>query len=282
MNKKDIRIITAWIFLIITFALVGIGGWFFGAFLAILIVFGMKELLKMLHSKDLYPNKTTSYLGCILFLFLGCIGEIKYLHLAAIFLVVCSFMAILRRGKNARIKDVGATLLTVLYGGLLPSHFMFMRSMDAGYVNICGYNVEQALGFVILTVVCITVTDVGAYFAGSKFGKHKLWEAISPNKTIEGSVAGATASLLLALLVGYDIGLNWWQSVGAGLIITIFAQLGDLVESMMKRDAGAKDASDILPGHGGFLDRADSYIFTVAVAYYYFYYFVAYPLPFLK
>jgi len=278
LTSKDLRIITGWTFLIITFALVYMGGWWFAAFLTVLICFGMKELLKMLYSKDLYPSVVTSYLGCILFLFLGCIGEIKLLYVAAIFLVVCAFLAILKRGTQARIRDVGATLVAVLYGGLLPCHFMFMRSMDAGTVDICGYQVSRALCFVIITVVCVTCTDVGAYFAGCKFGKHKLFEAISPNKTIEGSVAGAIASVALALLVGYDIGLNLWQSVAIGLIITIFAQLGDLVESMIKRDAGAKDASDILPGHGGFLDRADSYIFTVAVCYYFFYYFVVNPI----
>ncbi|MCQ2957985.1 MAG: phosphatidate cytidylyltransferase [Candidatus Gastranaerophilales bacterium] len=278
MNNKDIRIITAWIFLIITFAIVYAGGWWMGAFIIVLMLFGMKELLNMLHSKDLYPSRTTSYIGGLLFIFLGCIGKIQYLYLATIFLVIAAFMAILFRGKNARIKDVGATLLTVVYGGLLPSHFLFMRNMDAGTVNLAGFDVSLALCFVVTTVSCITVTDVVAYFAGCKFGKHKLWEEVSPKKTIEGSLSGAICTILLALLLGNDMGFQVWQSVSLGLIITIFAQLGDLVESMMKRDAGAKDASDILPGHGGLLDRADSYIFTVAVTYYFLYFVIVNPI----
>ena len=128
----------------------------------------------------------------------------------------------------------------------------------------------------MLLLFCISWgADTGGYFIGIMFGKHKLCEKLSPKKTIEGSLAGAISSILLALLLGNDIGLQIWQSFCLGLIITVFAQLGDLVESMMKRDAGAKDASDILPGHGGFLDRADSYIFTVAATYCYFYYFVS-------
>ncbi len=276
MEKK--RAITAWIFLGITFTAVFLGGWVLGVFLTALMCFGMKELLMMMHSKDLYPSVVTSYLGCLVFFFLGCASEIQYLHLAAIFLIICAFLAILRRGQQARIRDIGATLICVLYGGLLPSHFLFLRNMDAGTTDLFGYDLNLALGFVILMVVSITVTDVAAYFVGCKFGKHKLWEAVSPKKTIEGSMAGAFFSIAFALFIGYFIGLEWWQSFLAGLLITIFAQLGDLIESMMKRDAGAKDASNILPGHGGFLDRADSYIFTVAITYYFFYYFVVNPI----
>lgn len=276
MDKK--RAITGWTFLVIIFTAVLMGGWVLGVFLTALMCFGMKELIAMLHSKNLYPSIVTSYLGCLLFFFLGCIGEIQYLHLATLFLIICAFLAILRRGKSARIKDIGATLLCVLYGGMLPSHFLYIRNMDAGTFNLFGYDISQALGFVILMVVCITVTDVGAYFIGCKFGKHKLWEAVSPKKTIEGSVGGAVSSLVFALALGAVIDLTLFQSLLIGILITTFAQLGDLVESMMKRDAGAKDASDILPGHGGFLDRADSYIFTVAISYYFFYYCVVNPL----
>ena len=244
MEKK--RAITAWIFLAITFTAVFLGGWVLGIFLTALMCFGMRELLIMMRSKNLYPSITTSYLGCLIFFFLGCVSEIQYLHLATIFLIICTFLAILRRGKSARIKDIGATLICILYGGLFPAHFLFLRNMNTGYVDFFGYDLNQALGFVILMVVSITVTDVGAYFVGCKFGKHKLWEAISPKKTIEGSLAGAFFSVIFALFVGYFIGLAFWQSFVIGLLITIFAQLGDLVESMMKRDAGAKDASDIL------------------------------------
>jgi len=278
LTKKDLRIITGWIFLFIIFALIYLGGWWFCAFLLALIVFGMKELLQMFHHKDLQPSIVTAYLGCFLFMFLGGLGEIKYLHLASIFLFVCSFLAILRRGKNARIRDIGATLIAIVYGGLLPSHFMFMRTMNAGTVDICGKDVSLALCFVVFVLVGVTATDAGAYFVGSKFGKHKLWEAISPNKTIEGSIGGALITLALCLLLGYDFSMGLWQSLGAAILVTVFAQLGDLVESMLKRDAGAKDASDILPGHGGFLDRADSYIFTAPILYYYFYYVVVNPV----
>ena len=267
MTKRDLRIITGWIFLFIIFALIYLGGWWFCAFLLALIVFGMKELLKMFSYKDLQPSVVTSYLGCFLFMFLGGIGEIKYLHLASIFLFICAFLAILRRGKDARIRDIGATLIAIVYGGLLPSHFMFMRTMDAGTVDICGHDVSLALCLVVFVLVGVTATDAGAYFVGSKFGKHKLWETISPNKTIEGSIGGAVWTLGLSLLLGYDFSLGLWQTLGAAVLITVFAQLGDLVESKLKRSFEVKDFGNIMPGHGGILDRFDSFIFSGLVYY---------------
>ena len=274
----DIRIITGWTFFIAICIAIYFGGWFLGIFIGILLLFGMRELLQMMHSKDLFPSVVTAYLGSITFVTLACFNQSKYFHIVATFLVICAFLAILRRGKDARIKDIGATLICVLYGGFLPSHFLFLRNMETGSFDVYGHHPSLALGYVILMVLCITITDVAAYFAGKKFGRHKLWEEISPKKTIEGSIAGVLAAIFFAIISGAWLNMALWQSITAGILITVFAQLGDLVESMMKRDAGAKDASDILPGHGGFLDRADSYIFTVAIAYYFFYYFVEHPI----
>ncbi len=271
------RIIFGWLFFfIICFAMYA-GEWKFGLFIGILLVLGMRELLDMMHHRDLYPSVVTAYLGSITFVALASFNQAKYFHILATFLVVCAFLAILRRGKDAKIKDIGATLICFLYGGFLPSHLLFLRNMETGTFEAYGHAFSIALGYVVLVVFCITVTDVAAYFAGKKFGKHKLWEEISPKKTIEGSIAGVVSAIFFAIITGAWLNMALWQSITAGILITVFAQLGDLLESMMKRDAGAKDASDIIPGHGGLLDRADSYIFTVAVAYYFFYYFVEHP-----
>lgn len=271
------RIIFGWLFFFAIFFAIYNGEWILGLFVGVLLIFGMKELLAMMHHRDLRPSSVTAYLGSMSFVALATFNQAKFFHLLATFLVICAFMAVLRRGKEAKIKDIGATLICILYGGFLPSHFLFLRNMQTGTFEAYGQQLDVSFAYVVLMVFCITVTDVAAYFAGKKFGKHKLWEEISPKKTIEGSVAGAIASVFFAIISGAWVNMPLWQSITAGLLITVFAQLGDLVESMMKRDAGAKDASDIIPGHGGFLDRADSYIFTVAVAYYYFYYVVEHP-----
>ena len=120
----------------------------------------------------------------------------------------------------------------------------------------------------------ILLTDTGAYYIGRHFGKHKLAPVISPNKTVEGSLSGIVLAVIGALTVGYFINLEWYFSVIAGILCTVFAQIGDLSESLIKRDAGVKDSGHSLPGHGGFLDRTDSFIFTIPIMYYFCYYFI--------
>ena len=141
-------------------------------------------------------------------------------------------------------------------------HLIFLRDLSGA-----GYN--SGLGFVVLMFMSIILTDIGCYYAGSKWGKHKLAPIVSPNKTIEGSIGGAVCSVISAVVIGTYLGVGIIISILAGLICTIFAQIGDLCESLLKRDAGVKDSGDSLPGHGGFLDRTDSFVFTIPIMYYF-------------
>src|SRR5581483_10018428 len=113
---------------------------------------------------------------------------------------------------------------------------------------------------------------------GKKFGKTKLYPAISPKKTVEGAVAGLLASIFWACVVVYaadhyvfpchPFQFKFWQAPLMAIVVSVAAQLGDLCESLLKRDAGMKDSSDVIPGHGGFLDRGDSLLFGAPIAYY--------------
>lgn len=108
--------------------------------------------------------------------------------------------------------------------------------------------------------------DTGAYFIGRKLGKRKLWPAISPNKTVEGSLGG----LVLSMIVGFSIAstipsLDWQAALGITLVVAVAGQLGDLVESAIKRTTGVKDSGGLLPGHGGVLDRFDSLLFALFI-----------------
>ena len=124
--------------------------------------------------------------------------------------------------------------------------------------------------FVFLAVV---MTDIGAYYFGSRFGKTKLAEVISPKKTVEGALGGALCAIIISCFGVFYAQISLLQALIGGLIITAAAQFGDLSESLIKRDAGVKDSSDILPGHGGMLDRFDGYIFAIPISYYFFAYF---------
>jgi phosphatidate cytidylyltransferase len=118
-----------------------------------------------------------------------------------------------------------------------------------------------------MTMVC----DSCAYFAGTRWGRHRLYPVVSPKKSIEGAVGGVCGAVLAAVLsqLTYLSGISLFQAVGFALVIGVFAQLGDLFESLLKRCACIKDSGQLFPGHGGMLDRLDSLLFAFPIAYMY-------------
>jgi phosphatidate cytidylyltransferase len=130
----------------------------------------------------------------------------------------------------------------------------------------------DGVGMIIGLVLCAVSYDVAGYFVGSRMGHRPLMPDVSPNKTVEGLVGGMAASVLMGAIVGLILSLHPWNSLGHGLllgiVVAIFAPLGDLVESMLKRDLGLKDFGTLLPGHGGVLDRFDAMLFCLPAVYY--------------
>ena len=232
-----------------------------------IIIMASKEYVKILQHKGFYPSFKVMALSELL---LAWVAYTHQLDIAALVLSLCSFasfMWVLFCGRQPYIANVATTLLGIIYCGWFPLHLIFLRNLNC-------QRFDSGFGFVVLMFTAILLTDTGAYYIGRHFGKHKLAAVISPNKTIEGSIGGIVLAVLGAIIVGYFIGLEWYLSVIAGLLCTVFAQIGDLCESLIKRDAGVKDSGHSLPGHGGFLDRTDSFIFTIPVMYYFCYYFV--------
>ena len=124
-------------------------------------------------------------------------------------------------------------------------------------------------GYVIAIFGAIWVCDTAAMVAGLRFGRHHFFARISPKKTVEGAVAELLASTVFFAIVGLLVNISFPHNLIIGLLIGIFAQVGDLVESQIKRTAGVKDASHLIPGHGGILDRIDSLLLVGVVVYYY-------------
>ena len=126
-------------------------------------------------------------------------------------------------------------------------------------------------GMLITFASCLMIVgfDIGSYFVGKRFGNHSL-SPISPSKTIEGVVGGLALSIFIGGYFGYLLRWKFGVMIGIfiAILVSLFSLIGDLTESMMKRNAGLKDSGDALPGHGGILDRIDSYLFTPAVIYY--------------
>ena len=136
----------------------------------------------------------------------------------------------------------------------------------------------SAFSLTLLAFSCIWAADIGAYFFGKFFGQTQLSE-ISPKKTVEGAIFGITASAVVGAIGAWYLAWPHWLIAGLllGSLIGVVSLLGDLTESMMKRDAGVKDSGQLIPGHGGILDRTDSYVFTAPLVYY----FVTLFLPYL-
>lgn len=159
------------------------------------------------------------------------------------------------------VAELGGVVLGWLYLPLLLSHMVLLHAMP--------YGKRWVLLVLIMTMVC----DSSAYFVGTAWGKHRLYPAISPKKSIEGAIGGLLGSVLAALaahmwLVPYT---SWLDCLMVGVLAGTCGQMGDLFESMLKRSANIKDSGTIFPGHGGMLDRIDSLLFSFPAVYAYLY-----------
>jgi phosphatidate cytidylyltransferase len=174
------------------------------------------------------------------------------------------------------LRKMGGTLFGVVYIGLLLSHAILLRDISAvGDLGKFALNnqglTDLGFFFVVFAVACTFVHDTSAYYTGIMTGKHKLAPNISPGKTIEGTIGGFVACIIAGIVVNYIFGdpLSSDWAVALAILIALAALFGDLVESAIKRGAGLKDSGDIVPGHGGVLDRFDSLIFVFPVTYYF-------------
>jgi phosphatidate cytidylyltransferase len=184
--------------------------------------------------------------------------------------VICGWL--LLQPRTGTIADVAASVFGLFYLGFLPSHWIKLRDLvDPALVpNLTAHGSAASAGLALTLLACflIVATDIGSYVIGRRLGRHPL-SPISPGKTVEGAVGGLLCALLVGALGGLLLGwrLGWLFGGLLGAVVAVFALVGDLTESMMKRDAGLKDSGDVIPGHGGVLDRIDSYLFVPAVVY---------------
>jgi phosphatidate cytidylyltransferase len=155
---------------------------------------------------------------------------------------------------------MAATVLGPLWIGALTCTAMMRRDLG-----------PSGVGYVVLTLMLAWFADTGGYFAGRFFGKHKLYEAVSPKKTWEG-LAGALFGALVGALsahFGFLRSLPLGDAIGLAIVVGALGQAGDLGESLLKRSMGVKDSGEIVPGHGGILDRLDALFITSALVYLY-------------
>ncbi len=272
------RLVTGFLMGAVMFSCILAGGKWLLAFLLIFIIIASKEYADILKNKGFLPFFKVIVVTSVSMILVSACGYDDLIPFVLLFGTISSFLAVLFRGRQPYIANVATTILGFLIAWM-PCHVCLIRNMGPK-VTLFNISFKQGLYFLLFIFFVIMMTDIAAYYIGVRFGKHKLSPVISPKKTKEGALAGIIAAVITGLIIGKLINISLYHAFVLSLITTVMAQLGDLSESLIKRDAGVKDSGHSLPGHGGFLDRADSYLFSVPVAYYYIKFFILSGLTF--
>jgi phosphatidate cytidylyltransferase len=243
------------------------GGLAFRGFVLILVMLGLREFHQMAQAKGYEPFRYLGFISGIgIFLYVSFdFGPINMFLAAMVMTLMCA--ELFRRDMNHALTHIAITLFGILYVGWLGAHLVLLREMQPIGSPVGNFGL-RALG---LAVAITWTCDILAYLVGVSIGKHRLLPRVSPKKSVEGAVGG----LLGACAIGGVAAATWlpvmpiWMGLLVGFVGGVLAQMGDLVESLLKRDAGIKDSAALLPGHGGVLDRFDSLYFVSPFVYYF-------------
>mgnify|MGYP001448033703 CR=1 FL=1 len=259
-----------------------LGGWWFSIAVGLIVHLALLEYFRMAKFTGIRPAIKTTLVSCQLLLLttqLSMGGALPEQIAAAVLplsgAAICGWL--LLQPETGSISDISASIFGLFYLGFLPSHWIRLRNFSdidivSGLHSMLGglfNNISSGMAITLVACLMIVASDIGSYVLGRRFGQHNL-SPISPQKTIEGAVGGFLCAILIGSFAGLLFEWNFGLIIGGllGALVALFALVGDLTESMMKRNAGLKDSGDALPGHGGILDRIDSYLFTPAVVYY--------------
>jgi phosphatidate cytidylyltransferase len=259
------RVLTSIVLVPVLFAVVWLmpSGYFAGLTI-IAAAIGQYELYTMARARGITPLTILGLVlgACIVFnvyrpfyIYRG--GPYFWITVCILVVIVARLFS--RRPVEGALEDIAVTLFGIVYVALL---FSFQVAIHAGPPG------KQWLVFLFLV---IWASDIGAYYVGTAFGKHRLYEKISPKKSIEGLLGGILASVLVAILCKLWLvpAAGWAEAALLGAFLALVGTVGDLAESLIKRSAGVKDSGTIIPGHGGILDRMDSMLFAAPMLFFY-------------
>lgn len=271
MSNLATRVLVAVIAIPVILAASYFGGPYFFLFTTALIIISTNEFYFLAKKRNLDPSAVpgialAGVLNAIAYSFgLEALLEVLILIVALVLLYELSKKR--TEGVAGTFENVGSTLAGIVYIGLFGSMLTVIRQRY-GLETI--FPDEKSAGlFVAAVFVTIWICDSAAYFVGISVGKHKMSKFVSPNKTWEGAAAGFVFAVATAMTAKYVFlhSLSLSLALGTGIVVGVIGQAGDFVESMFKRDAGVKDSSDMIPGHGGVFDRFDSLLFSAPFIY---------------
>ena len=266
-----IRVIVGAVFLPCIVFLCWTAGTGLFVFVTLVVLFGLREYHGIAAAKDIDPNWFIGIPAALLLCLDAWLeaGSHAPVILTAL-LVLSASVEVFRRGAGSSFQNVAATVFGVIYIGLLGSRLILLGEWPADGPAVVKEG-ERIMAPALLAFAIPWSYDAFAYFTGRLLGRHKLLPRVSAGKTVEGAIGGLIGAVAFMFGLRYALFpfLSPLHCVVLGAAGSMAAQMGDLVESLVKRDAGLKDSSRIIPGHGGILDRFDSVFFAAPFVYYY-------------
>ena len=277
MSTLAKRIIMGLIGIPIMIWIVILGSPYFTVFFAIIAILALRELYLLLAAKGFAPHSLIGMItGFAWMILVGVRGEnasfllLLILSLAGLATLSLELVNSYQEQHAPPAGAVVSTLGGILYVPVMLSNVIVLRSFEAQGIMtsyFANMNMEPGAALVIILFLGVWAGDTFAYFGGMAFGKRPLMPHISPKKTVEGAIIGAIGSIVCMLVGTYLLipAFPLWIMLIGSILLTVFAPIGDLVESMIKRDAHVKDSSELIPGHGGAFDRFDSMLFAAPI-----------------
>jgi phosphatidate cytidylyltransferase len=249
-----IRVVSGVVGIALVVGIVLAGLWPFTVFVALVAGMAAAELCRASRGAGVRPNEVLAVAAAAALPVVCAVGDGGGRALVLALAAIAAGLWLLA-GRDATLEGSAMTVFAYTYAGLLLSYLVLIRTLDGGVV------------FVLTAFVGTWVADTAAYAVGMTLGRNKLWPAVSPNKTWEGTVGGVVVTVALFAGATFLVQLSVWQRAAVGLAIALAAVAGDLVESRIKRELEVKDTGRLIPGHGGVLDRFDSILFVAPTVY---------------
>ena len=262
------RVLAAVVFLPLFWLVTRHGGYWFLGFVDLFIVLGLFEFYRMMSAKGMHPYRGVGIAsGLTLSTYIYFRSGMYASFFLTFVLIAIMGLELTRKDNRHAVYHVATTVFGIVYVAYLGSHLVLLRELPLQIER----PYELGARFVFLAFAVTWASDTGAYLIGSMFGKKPLLPRVSRSKTWEGAVGGVVFSALAGYVASITFAgfLPSGWAVALGAMCSVIGLLGDLFESMLKRDAEIKDTSQIIPGHGGVLDRFDSLLFTVPLIYYF-------------